>query len=290
MYYNRKTTCIEIEKEYQKNTLNFLYKTIPGRIVLKFVSKPWFSNKRAKYYNSRKSVKEIRKFIKEYGIDANASDYDSFNEFFTRFKELDNQTTDAELMAVADAKVSYYPIRDDMTLEIKNSIYNLEDILQDKELAKEYKNGTCLIFRLSVDDIHHYFYPASGKIKFNKKIPGELHTVRPLSEKYNIYSRNSREVTVLETEELGEFIQIEVGALLIGKINNDDAQFFKKGDHRGYFEYGGSTIVLLFKENTVEVDLDFAVFGGFGIEVKVSAGEKIGTIRSKQPPDIIFPF
>ena len=78
---------------------------------------------------------------------------------------------------------------------------------------------------------------------------------------------------------LGKVIQIEIGALLVGKIINHNNKTFIKGQEKGYFEFGGSTIVLLLKENTVILDDDIIKYSQQGIEVKVSAGEKIGIIK-----------
>ena len=112
----------------------------------------------------------------------------------------------------------------------------------------------------------------------NYKIAGELHTVRSISEKYNVFSRNSREISILRTEHIGDVAQIEVGALLVGAIKNNEKEQFVKGEEKGYFEYGGSTIVLLFEEGRISLDEDIIEQSKLGIETKVSIGEKIGVI------------
>ena len=117
-------------------------------------------------------------------------------------------------------------------------------------------------------------------MKDNYKIKGELHTVRPISEKYKVFSRNCREVSVIEYDNLGKCIQVEVGALLVGKIANNDKREFIKGEEKGYFEFGGSTIVLLLKENSVVIDKDIMEQMNKGREIQVCIGEEIGIIRS----------
>lgn len=281
MYYNRQTKRIEEDIEYQQSTLNFLYNSIPGRIILKlFVARPWFSKIKSKYQKSSKSKKDIAPFVKKYKIDIDNIDFfNSFNDFFIRKKEIIIPENKNDFISIADSKLSVYKISEDLKLNIKNTVYTIEDILENKELAKRFNNGLCLVFRLSVDDYHRYLYPDSGSLLFNKKIKGLLHTVRPISSKYKIYSRNSREVSLLNTESLGDVIQIEVGALLIGKINNHQHKNFKKGQEKGYFEFGGSTIVLLIKENKVVIDDDIIKYSQQDIETKVYSGEKIGTIK-----------
>ena len=162
-------------------------------------------------------------------------------------------------------------------LKIKGSKYTIKDLLDDEMSAEYFRGGTCLVFRLTVDDNHRYNFIDSGKRLSTKKIRGELHTVRPISEKYDVYTRNSREVSILDTEELGIVAQIEVGALLVGRIVNHDKASFVKNEEKGYFEYGGSTIVVLLNKK-LEIDPDIAAMNENGIETKVKAGEKLGLI------------
>ena len=51
---------------------------------------------------------------------------------------------------------------------------------------------------------------------------------------------------------------------------------FKKGEEKGYFEFGGSTIVLLVKKGMVKVDNDIITNSEEDIETNVKYGEKIG--------------
>lgn len=170
-----------------------------------------------------------------------------------------------------------YEIDDDLKMNIKNSIYTVGELLNDEKLSREYKNGTCLIFRLTVDDYHRYCFIDDGSLKYRKVINGRLHTVGPISSKrYKVYSENNREYSVLKTRNFGKVIQIEVGALLVGKIKNHSIKVFKKGDEKGYFCFGGSTIVLLFKEKVIKMDEDILEYSKAGIETKIKMGEKIG--------------
>ena len=279
--YDRKNGYIE-EIEYLDGLLRFLYNTIIGRIILKnIVIKPWFSQKRGDYYNSEKSKKDILPFIKKNNIDIsewNIADFNSFNEFFRRKKEIKIDNLERELISIADSKLSVFDISDNLILNIKKSVYNIEDIVNNKEISEKYRNGTCLVFRLGVDDYHRYIYLDNGCIIENYKVSGELHTVRSISDKYNVFSRNSREISILRTEHLGDVVQIEVGALLVGAIKNNNKQEFIRGEEKGYFEYGGSTIVLLLEDGKIVIDEDIIEQSKQGIETKVSIGEKIGVV------------
>ena len=80
----------------------------------------------------------------------------------------------------------------------------------------------------------------------------------------------------MKTKNFGEVIQMEVGALMVGKIVNHDIKKFNRGQEKGYFLFGGSTVVLVFKENVVEIDEDIILNSELGIETRVKLGEVIG--------------
>jgi phosphatidylserine decarboxylase len=281
MYYNRKTRQVEEDVDYKSTSLNFLYKTLPGRFILwSVVARPWFSNLVSKYQKSKLSKKDIVPFIEKYKVFENKeyvkNTYNSFNEFFTRKKMLVcDELDEMVFISPADSKMQFFEITDDLVLNIKHSKYKIEDILQNPLAAEDFRGGTCIVFRLSVDDYHRYHFIDNGEVIAHKKIPGELHTVRPISEKYNVFTRNAREVTVMRTTNFGIVAQIEVGALLVGKIVNADKKAFSRFDEKGYFEFGGSTIVLLLNKK-IKFDEDIMNANIQGLETKVYAGERIG--------------
>lgn len=283
MYYDRKEKKLVEEIEGQKKILSFLYNTLMGRVCLKtIVARTWFSKLRARYQKSKRSIKDIKPFVEKYKIDIDddmLKTFQSFNDFFIRTQPTRCSGPDNELIAAATSKLSYFPIDDNLNLSIKQSIYTIEDILQDKDMAEKFKGGTCLVFRLSVSDYHHYCHIDSGRIISNKFIPGVLHTVRPVSEKFNVFARNSREVTLMMTDNLGDIVYIEVGALFVGKIQNNQKSPFNKFDEKGYFEFGGSTVVVLLnKDVNIQFDEDVVKANNDGFETQVEIGERIGLI------------
>ena len=76
---------------------------------------------------------------------------------------------------------------------------------------------------------------------------------------------------------MGLVTYVEVGALLVGKIKNIiTTGKIKKGEEKGYFEYGGSTIVLLFEKDKISLDEEIINNSLNGFETYVKYGEKIG--------------
>ncbi|MGC6768133.1 phosphatidylserine decarboxylase [Enterococcus sp. LJL51] len=282
--YDRQHKQLREERQYQAGLLKFLYGTLSGRILLKlFISTPLFSRFYAFSVKSRRSKKKILPFIERYQIDMSEfqeEDYPNFDAFFTRRIKPEARgfsPQPAELCAPADARLMAYPITDDLTFTVKNSQYSVQSLLKNDQLAEKYRKGCCLVFRLTVTDYHRYCYIDEGRTKESQKVKGRLHTVSPISlAAHEVYAENSRVWTVLATENFGEVVQVEVGALLVGRITNHSKKNFSRGEEKGYFSYGGSTIILLFKEGQITVDSELWQWTQRGVECTVKLGEKIG--------------
>ena len=267
----------------EKNTsLKFLYNTFLGRIILKLIYNRFISNIVGFFLNLRISKPLIKKYIKKYNIDMNLykeKNYTSFNDFFKReLKSINKTNNKQDFIAICDSKISVYKIDKDLILNIKNSKYTIKELIKD-EVDKSYEDGYCIIYRLEPQDYHHYIFNDDGKILSNKKINGKLHTVNPIVyDKYQVFTENKREVSILKTTNLDEIIQIEVGALCVGRINNLDIKEFKRYDEKGYFEFGGSTIIQLIKKNKITVDKEILTNTKNDIETKVTVGTVIGSV------------
>lgn len=273
------------KKDSQQTLLDLLYGTSFGRMLLKPLTAPFLSEIAGMFCDSITSQSLIAPFIKKSGIDITEyqpANYRSFNEFFTRKIKPERRPVDMtknNLISPCDSKLSVYKINSNSVFCIKNTFYSIDSLLKCKKKADKFKNGWCMIFRLEVDDYHRYIYIDDGVKSSDRHIKGFYHTVNPAAlESYNIYKENTREITFMKTENFGEVAQVEVGAMLVGKISNHDKNSvsIKRGSEKGMFEYGGSTIVLLFEENKVVPDDDITKNTLNGFETIVKIGEKIG--------------
>lgn len=278
--YDRRTDTYEEIVQYGAGKLAFLYNNPLGRLLLGIAVSPFVSNVYA-WKNSRKSsAKKIPGFIKEHNIDMSDyenREYKSFTDFFTRKIRYGKRPVDMApeaLISPADSKLLVYEIEKDTTLRIKGRTYTADEILADPENAGEFAGGYALVFRLTVDDYHRFCYPDRGCLISRRLIKGKLHTVSPVSKDHKIYMENTRSVNLLKTENFGTVAYIEVGAMLIGRIVDNGTDVFEKGQEKGYFEPGGSTVVILVKN--VEIDKDIMEQSASGIETKVRYGERIG--------------
>lgn len=272
MYYDLKTD--EYIKNKESKSLKFLYSNFLGRTILKLLTSTIVSKLYAKYMNSSLSKHKIKRFIKRNNIDMKeykSKNYESFNDFFIRDIKKENRPIENGLIAVSDSKLSVYKIDKNSTFNIKNSVYDVKSLIREDNSKYKY----ALIFRLCVDDYHHYVFPDEGKVLKNKKINGVLHTVRPVAlTKYKVFHENTREVTFLQCKNLGNVCYIEVGAMFVGKICNKNKKTFKKGEEKGHFEFGGSTVILLV-ENEININKKVIENSKKGIETIVKMGQNI---------------
>ena len=281
----RSRTGGEYVPKSDDKALEFLYGNAFGRVLLKAVNKPFSAKVVGSYMNSRFSKRRIEKFVKENGIDMSLyeeREYKSYNDFFTRRLKPENLHICAEkdaLVAPCDSKLTVYTIDEDSVFYIKNAPYSTAEFLKDPALAAEFNGGYMLVFRLTVDNYHRYCYFDSGTKGENIHIKGVLHTVKPVSlKRYNYYKQNCREYTVMQTENFGKAIQAEIGAMLVGKISNlSGACAFVRGEEKGMFEFGGSTVVVMLRKGVAVLDDDIIRNSAEGVETAVHIGERIGS-------------
>lgn len=271
-------------KGIQAGILRFLYETEPGRSLLQILVNPSISKLAGRFMDSRLSLPLIKPFIKYNHIDMEEFEkcrYNNFNEFFTRKIKAGRRnfsTRDYDLCSPCDAKLSVYKIKPDSSFEIKHTYYNMETLTKSLKLAQYYKGGTLCIFRLCVNDYHRYAYIDKGKQKKNYKIPGILHTVHPEALlNYPVYKENTREFSIFYSKNFGKILMMEVGAMLVGRIcNYNEETYAVRGQEKGRFEYGGSTIILAFEKDSVIIDKEIINNSRHGYETIVKMGETIG--------------
>ena len=270
-------------RKEKNGALGFLYHTVPGRICLKLLTARWISRLCGAFMDSRLSKALIKSFVEKNDIDLSqfeSSDFGCFNECFCRkikegLRPIPEDET--QLFSPCDGLLSAYRLQAGQVIPVKQSAYTLETLLQNPQLAQRYQDGVCLVFRLCVNHYHRYCYPASGVKGENVFIKGKLHTVRPIAlEVSPVFTENCREYTVLETKSFGAITQMEVGAMLVGKIKNHHGSGpVVRGTEKGMFLYGGSTVIVLLEREKAAVAAHFFASTDAGIETPVVMGQSL---------------
>lgn len=264
---------------------DFLYENAFGRLLLKVFSARRLSILAGRFFDSPLSKCLIPSFVSKNGIELSEcenTDFHSFNDCFTRQLKKELRPIDMDpkaLIAPCDGLLSVWKAEKDTILPVKQSHFLISDLFRDEKLAEEFYGGTCLVYRLCVNHYHRYIYPESGSKGENTFIEGKLHTVRPVAlRNLPVFTENCREYTLIDTESFGKIAQIEVGAMFVGKIDNyHGRKRVLRGEEKGKFLYGGSTIILLLKKDAVSMDEKILQASLSGQEYPVKMGERVGS-------------
>ena len=265
--------------------LKFLYETAFGRMLLKPLTSRAFSELVGFLMNSRPSRLLIPSFVRKNSIDMSEyvpMDFSNFNEFFTRKILPQARPTDMaenHLMSPCDGNLSVYRITEGSRFSVKHSVYDVAALTGDANAARMFAGGICMVFRLCVNNYHRFHYFDDGGELSHRYMSGVLHTVRPIAlENTDVFIQNCRECTWMQTRHFGLAAQIEVGAMLVGRIQNHHPKTFRRGDEKGMFLYGGSTVILLLQKDRVAVPQVYFNATARGEELPVRFGQWLGDI------------
>lgn len=279
MYIDRKGV-IHKNSSSQDKLLNVVYSSALLRLLIKPLTLPIVSKAAGIALDSSLSKLLIKPFIRANKIDMRDYEkkrYKSFNDFFTRRVLLNKRPIQkARVISPSDGRVSVYEINENSVFRVKGSDYSLFSLTRSRSLEKRFCGGTAVLIRLCPEDYHRYCYSMSGKKSCNIKIPGFFHTVNPAAfESVRVFSENTREYCLIKNRYTC-VLQMEVGALMVGRISNNDifASRVLQGAEKGYFEFGGSTIILLL-EKGVPVRSSFIENTQLGLETLIRQGEAI---------------
>ena len=267
-----------------------LYNTSAGRAVLRVLCSRRLSRAAGAFLNSRASRMLIGPFVRSAGVDLSEYDadgYSCFNDFFTRRIKPSLRPVESDpdaRVAPCDGLVSVYPIGNDPASTVvpaKQSEYSVASLVGSEKTARLFAGGFALVFRLRVGDHHRYIFADGGMKRPGVFIPGKLHTVRPVALSARpVFVENCREVTLIDTDGFGALAQIEIGAMLVGRIVNhrtDETFRVERGEEKGMFMYGGSTVVMLVRRGAAQIDTHLTAATRRGLETPVCMGERIGS-------------
>lgn len=291
-YFNRNLQRVEKEKVYGGQLVDWIYGTASGRILSPLLAYGPLSGLYGKWQDSSMSKAAINPFIKEFSIKmdeflpeegANTkAPYSSFNQFFIRrfkpgMREFD---TSAEALA-APCEARYFGLASDdesRSLPVKGKDLSRHGLLKNKLWDDVFEAGPVLIARLCPVDYHRFHFPDDGKILDQYNLEGALHSVNPmaLKAKSDIFLTNERQVTIMETSHFGRLAYIEVGALCVGKIvQSFEGESFSRGQEKGYFLFGGSTVIVLGEKGVWSPSHDILEYSKKGIETYIQLGQPV---------------
>ncbi len=287
--WNRHRACQEIELIYGESLLRWVYATRLGQWLAEvFLSKFFFSWACGLYQSSRWSKRKISRFIRNFDIpmqEFEEGPFLSFNDFFIRkFKPGMRSFVQEQLFpAFVEARYLAYDQSCDLqSFPIKGHCLSRAELLGHSHKAQAFQKGPVFIARLCPTDYHRFHFPDSGTVIEQYSLNGKLHSVNPIALRYrqDILMINERQVSLLQTKNFGTLAYIEVGALCVGKIVQTSLRrsSYLRGDEKGYFLFGASTVIVLGEPGIWKPDGDLIQNTLLGIETKVCLGEAIASL------------
>ena len=284
-YVERSSGEMKTEKVAGEKWLVWLYNNPVGELSLyAMVKRKFVSSIYGGMMDSEKSADKIPAFVEEYNIDlsvAKKKEFSSFNDFFVRKLKPGARSVDSDsnvLVSPGDGKILAYADVSKSDFIVKGSRFNVLEFLGDSILAQNYMNGGVVILRLCPTDYHRYHFPMNGRISFPTIIDGDYYSVNPIAlrKRLDVFCENKREYVLISTDGFGDVIMAEVGATMVGSIiQTYDGNRSIKGEEKGYFKFGGSSVVLLFENGKVRIDEDLLENTHNHFETEVKMGEQI---------------
>ena len=291
-YVDIETGITHEEQVYGGFWVRLLYGTWPGRLFSAVIAAPPFSRFYGWLQDRPSSSRKVGPFIEKFHIEMTdflpeegrppESPYSTFNQFFTRrvTERARPFAGPPQFPAPCDARYfAYNGLNDSVSIPVKGSPFKAQTLVQNEQWNGYFEDGPGFVARLCPVDYHRYHFPDDGEVLDTWRIPGALHSVNPcaLACREDIFMLNERQVTILETDHFGKLALVEVGATCVGKIEQTHTEKrFSRGDEKGMFLFGGSTVIVIGEKGRWEIDPQILENTAQGIETFLKMGRPLG--------------
>ncbi len=294
--HDRYTQSSFEEAVYGEGALRFAYATLAGRVMTRLLfARAFVSRLFGWYMRLPGSRSRILPFIRQYGLDPNEfarppESFTSFNDFFCRELRVGARPVDASPESVvfpADGRhFGWQVLGEETGVFVKGQRWDLTQLLGgDKELARQFSGGTMVLSRLCPVDYHHFHFPVAGVVESPRWHGNKLFSVSPIALRRNLSLlwSNKRALTLIRGEGYGLCCFIEIGATNVGSIKHRPRPrdgYVNKGDPKGWFEFGGSSVITLFEKGRVRLSEDLLENTARGVELYARVGDQMGKLIS----------
>lgn len=260
-----------------------------------------FVKERGQFMDSPESTKIIEEWLADQSLGNEefvlpAEGFKSFNEFFTRdlkpgARPIDDVTDNSVLVSPADGVINM--IANDLELDTQiptkgRMTMSLNALLNDSEYAKKFIGGSAMAIFLMPDNYHHYHAPISGTIVESNEAVGDRYFGMPdmldminngnvaYNKDYSVFENFRHGYFIIKTDTYGYVAMIPIGLQTVGSVVFEDEYknisdsspiAVDKGKKLGHFEYGGSTVLLIFEKNKLS-------------SMTVQQGQRIGKLKN----------
>jgi phosphatidylserine decarboxylase len=296
-FYNRITGKVDNEMVYGDKFIEWLYESTSGKGLSTLICKAPLSKFYGVLQDTGMSQQKIGPFIKKFSIQMEdylpedgrreISPYSTFNQFFIRrFRPGKRPFVEGPNDMAAFSEARYYgyeSVADDETVPVKGHHLKPKALIANSKWEKDFEDGPLLLARLCPVDYHRFHYPDNGHILDDYRVTGLYHSVNPLAlkSKEDILITNERHVTILQTENFGKLAYIEVGAMCVGRIIQskplDKNRAFSRGEEKGYFLFGGSTVIVIGEKGKWKPSADILENTKKGMETYLHLGMTVAS-------------
>ena len=290
VYVDRASGRRVVESVMGDGALRFAYETLLGRTLWpilfggRFLS-AWLG-RRYDAPRSRRHIPELAAIPgcfpeeAEKPLDA----YESFNAFFTRRLRPGARPIGDGIVSPADGRLMLYlNAAADTPFPLKGATRPLRDVFCDVVPDGRYDVA---VIRLAPVDYHRFHFPCDCTTPEPlRTVPGKYHSVNPIAlvRHPDVYADNERQIVKCRAA-FGDFWLVDVGAFGVGTIvQTYDGVSHRKGDEKGYFKFGGSTVIFIASAGAVTFDAYLVANASAGLETKVRCGERIGVATPVRP-------
>ena len=287
---DRASGNVIIETVMGNGALRFAYDTLLGHCLSGLLfNTSGLSGLLGKYYDSRLSRKDIPKLASIPGCKVEEAEfspdhYNCFNDFFIRRLKPGMRPFSAEqdiVSSPSDGRVLVYEnLKSSSPVPVKGAQRTISELCCGAGLPEEL---AVAVIRLAPVDYHRFHFPcdcaqSAEPVVFN----GKYHSVNPIAFKRvpDVYTENTRQITELDSAVFGKIFYLEVGAFGVGSIvQTSSVGNHAKMDEKGYFKFGGSTVILVFDNAKVKFDDDLLKNSSEGMETIIRCGERMASKR-----------
>jgi phosphatidylserine decarboxylase len=277
-----------VERVFGEKALQRLYRTGAGRLTLDvLLCRPYASSVYGWLQRRSSSRRKIPGFISSLGIDAAEAElpieaYSCLDDFFIRRLKPGMRPIDPDpehFISPSDGRVLVYPsISEGSPVRVKGSELSVTTLLGDAQLARDYAGAAVAVLRLAPADYHRFHFPEDGIASPSEPVNGRLHSVHPIALSSGAPTfKNKRVITRLETRSWGLVTMVEIGALCVGTIVETYTPGpVRRGQEKGFFRFGGSSIVVLIPAGKLKFDSDLVAASADDIETYLKMGTRLG--------------
>lgn len=212
--------------------------------------------------------------------------FTSWNDFFIRtYADWDKTRplADTIMVGVADSKLNavYHDLKYEGLITCKGDIYSISDMLGpvDVDIKKSFVGGSLYQAFLSAENYHRYHSPVEGVIVHASVVPGSYYLMQDQTpcngpngnsqcvaqSRYSqqfFANAQVRAVYVIDSPVLGHVAMVAIGMIEVSSCMITDGikvgVTVKKGQELGYFQFGGSTHVVMVSKAAYDM-LNFVI-------------------------------